>query len=134
MRFTAIIMLSIAVITACSPQRKFDRLIRRYPQLLSQQIDTIKDTIIIRQQRLDTLLLLNKQHDTIVIDSSRIRVELIKIRDTLRLKAICKGDTIYKTKVVQKYKYVSSCNTNEKWLYILIGFVVALLIVVFASR
>ena len=92
------------MLIACSPQKRLNRLINKYPYLTETSIDTIFviDTIII--DNYDTTVLSNiiKHDSTIVINNEKVYLKYFY--DTLRQEIIheveCFGDTIIKEKII----------------------------------
>lgn len=92
------------MLIACSPQKKLNRLINKYPYLVETKIDTIYsiDTVIILDY--DTTVVNNiikQRTDTVIYNE---KVFLKYFYDTLRQEIIheveCFGDTIIKEKII----------------------------------
>jgi hypothetical protein len=92
------------LLIACSPQKKLNRLINKYPYLVETKIDTIYsiDTVIILDY--DTTVVNNiikQRTDTVIYNE---KVFLKYFYDTLRQEIIheveCFGDTIIKEKII----------------------------------
>lgn len=88
-------VLVIAVLPSCTPQKRLDRLLRNHPELLNR-VDTVHftDTFIVQKISLDTVF--STDFDTVKIVRDCVRVRLIRHRDTLRLTVDKPADTIYK--------------------------------------
>lgn len=92
------------MLIACSPQKRLNRLINKYPHLTETSIDTIFviDTVII--DNYDTTILSNiiKHDSTIVINNEKVYLKYFY--DTLRQEIYheieCFGDTIIKEKII----------------------------------
>ena len=111
-------VLTVVLLFSCSPQKRLNRLVKKYPHLTEVSIDTIRvvDTFIVQQY--DTTLINNfiKQYDTITE----------KIIHSVKLP----NDTIIKEKIipieVEKivYKEISWWEKYQSLIYIfLISFV-----------
>ena len=92
------------LLVACSPQKRLNRLIDKYPHLTETSIDTIivVDTVII--DNYDTTILSNViRHDSRIVLNNE-KVYLKYFYDTLRQEIYheveCFGDTIIKEKIV----------------------------------
>lgn len=92
---------------SCSPQKRLARLTRHYPELVNTDTLYIKDTVISKSIKTDTLLLWSRIADTIVLQKDRLRIQIIKQYDTLRISAQVEADTIIlERKIpVEKIKY-----------------------------
>ena len=94
----------ILLLIACSPQKRLNRLISKYPHLTETKIDTIYsiDTVIILDY--DTTVVNNiikQRTDTVIYNE---KVFLKYFYDTLRQEIIheveCFGDTVIKEKII----------------------------------
>lgn len=92
------------MLIACSPQKRLNRLINKYPYLTETSIDTIFviDTIII--DNYDTTVLSNiiKHDSTIVINNEKVYLKYFydTVKETLIHQIECFGDTIIKEKII----------------------------------
>ena len=127
-------VLAVILLVACSPQKRMNRLINKFPNLV--QLDTIKivDTVIVPTIEHDTTTIFKvSTHDT-VINSEKVFLKYFY--DTLTREIhheyICLGDTIIQEKVVQVekvvYKELSWWEQYQTLVYILLGLFVALII------
>lgn len=94
----------VLLLIACSPQKRLNRLISKYPHLTETKIDTIYsiDTVIILDY--DTTVVNNiikQRTDTVIYNE---KVFLKYFYDTLRQEIIheveCFGDTVIKEKII----------------------------------
>ena len=91
----------IALLFACSPQKRLNRLVKKHPELVKTDTitvkDTIRDTINVTTElvKLDTIFSLNEIHDTITItkDNLTIRYYHDTIHDSIYISGQC--DTIF---------------------------------------
>jgi len=94
----------VLLLIACSPQKRLNRLINKYPHLTETSIDTIFviDTIII--DNYDTTILSNiiKHDSTIVINNEKVYLKYFydTVKETLIHQIECFGDTIIKEKII----------------------------------
>ena len=121
-------VLAVILLVSCTPQKRMNRLIKKFPHLTETKIDTIRfiDTFVIQQY--DTTLINNviKQDCVIVINNERVKIsykyDTIKeqIIHTIKLP----NDTIYKEKIipieVEKvvYKEISWWEKYQSLIYI----------------
>jgi hypothetical protein len=101
-------VLAVILLVACSPQKRMNRLIKKFPNLV--QLDTIKivDTVIVPTIEHDTTTIFKvSTHDT-VINSEKVFLKYFY--DTLTREIhheyICFGDTIIQEKIVQVEKVI----------------------------
>ena len=97
-------VLAVILLVACSPQKRMNRLINKFPHLTETKIDTIRliDTFVVQQY--DTTLINNviKQDCVIVINNERVKISYKY--DTIKEQIIhsikLPNDTIYKEKII----------------------------------
>jgi hypothetical protein len=97
-------VLAVILLVSCTPQKRMNRLIKKFPHLTETKIDTIRliDTFVVQQY--DTTLINNviKQDCVIVINNNRI--SLAYQYDTITNEIIhtikLPNDTIYKEKII----------------------------------
>lgn len=99
---------AVILLVACSPQKRMNRLINKFPNLV--QLDTIKivDTVIVPTIEHDTTTIFKvSTHDT-VINSQKVFLKYFY--DTLTREIhheyICFGDTIIQEKIVPIEKVI----------------------------
>lgn len=124
----------VLLLIACSPQKRLNRLINKYPHLTETSIDTIIviDTVII--DNYDTTVLSNiiKHDSTIVINNEKVYLKYFydTLKETIIHEFECFGDTIVKEKIipyeVEKVVY-KELNWWQQYKHIIIIF--ALLII-----
>ena len=101
-------ILIICFLISCSPQKRLNRLVRKYPQLT--QLDTIRiiDTIVIDNFNYDTIETVNYHDTTIIVNNER--VEARYFYDTLRQEIYheitCKSDTIIQDRFIPIEKVI----------------------------
>ena len=101
-------ILIICFLISCTPQKRLNRLVRKYPQLT--QLDTIRiiDTIVIDNFNYDTIETVNYHDTTIIVNNER--VEARYFYDTLRQEIYheitCKSDTIIQDRFIPIEKVI----------------------------
>lgn len=99
----------LLVLIACTPQRRFDRLVKKYPYLLTSDTlvirDTIRDTIriTIPEVEVDTIVTVKELYDTITIEKDRIKVQVWRVKDKVYINGKC--DTVYIEKPIERIVY-----------------------------
>ncbi len=97
------------ILVACSPQRRFNRLIKKHPYLLTSDTlivkDTIRDTIRITvpEVEVDTIVSVKELYDTIILEKDRIKVKVWRVKDKVYINGRC--DTIYIEKPIERVVY-----------------------------
>lgn len=94
----------VILIVSCSPQRRFTRLITKYPYLLTTDTITVRDTIsiYIPKVEVDTVVTLKELTDTITITKDRVTVKTWYVPKEKKVYVQGKCDPIYITKVVER--------------------------------
>lgn len=121
-------VLAVILLVSCSPQKRMNRLIKKFPHLTETKIDTIRliDTFVIQQY--DTTLINNviKQDCVIVINNERVKIsyKYDTIKEQIIHSVKLPNDTIYKEKIipieVEKvvYKEISWWEKYQSLIYI----------------
>ena len=97
------------ILIACTPQRRFDRLVKKYPYLLTSDTlvvrDTIRDTIriTIPEVEVDTVVTIKELYDTVTIEKDRIKVQVYRVKDKVYIRGKC--DTVYIEKPIERIVY-----------------------------
>ena len=97
------------MLIACTPQRRFDRLVKKYPYLLTNDSivikDTIRDTIriTIPEVEVDTIVSIKDLYDTVIIEKDRIKVQVYRVKDKVYIRGKC--DTVYIEKPIERIVY-----------------------------
>ena len=137
-----LLILSLIIIS-CSPQRRFDRLIKKNPWLLTKDTllikDTIRDTIRINipEVRVDTVVEYIDLFDTIYIEKEQLKVKVWMDRyNKVYIQGKC--DTVYIIKPYEKIverkipiRYYEKTPWYKTLLNNVIGIFLSLLLVYF---
>tara|TARA_R110002020_G_scaffold371_9_gene1952 strand:+ start:1265 stop:1693 length:429 start_codon:yes stop_codon:yes gene_type:complete len=95
-------ILIICFLISCSPQKRLNRLVRKYPQLT--QLDTIRiiDTIVIDNFNYDTIETVNYHDTTIIVNNERIEARYFydTLRQEIYHEITCKSDTIIQDRFI----------------------------------
>tara|TARA_R100001443_G_C3323394_1_gene170626 strand:+ start:280 stop:729 length:450 start_codon:yes stop_codon:yes gene_type:complete len=131
-------VLTVVLLVACSPQKRMNRLIKKFPHLTETRIDTIRfvDTFVIEQY--DTTLVNNfiKQDCVIIINNERVKIsyKYDTIKEQIVHSIKLPNDTIYKEKIipieVEKvvYKEINWWEKYQSLIYIGLALFVLLVI------
>ena len=138
----SLLILSLIIIS-CSPQRRFDRLIKKNPWLLTKDTlfikDTIRDTIRINipEVRVDTVVEYIDLFDTIYLEKEQLKVKVWMDRyNKVYIQGKC--DTVYIIKPYEKIverkipiRYYEKTPWYKTLLNNVIGIFLSLLLVYF---
>ncbi len=91
------LLILVGTLVSCTPQQRLERLVNRHPELRTPDTIGFTDTVITPLARLDTALPLVDLSAPVTLRHDRLELSMIRIRDTIRLKAECKADTIIRT-------------------------------------
>lgn len=105
----------LVVLVSCSAEKRLQRLIKKHPELVKKDTVYVRDTVITESIKTDTFFVFKpyKTTDTFYIEKEKLKVQIIRQRDTIRANAEVKSDTIYVEKkvpidnVIVKYDYVN---------------------------
>lgn len=107
----------VLIITACSPAKRFTRLITKYPYLLTQDTVLVKDTITlyVPEVKVDTVVSLKELVDTVTITKDRVTVKTWYVPKEKKVYVQGKCDPIYITKIVERKIPVKYYEKTPKW-------------------
>jgi hypothetical protein len=97
-------LLIILLFASCSPTKRFNRLIEKYPYLITTDTITIHDTITlyVPEVHTDTVVTLKQLTDTITLTKDRVTVKAWYIPKEKKVYIQGKCDPIYITKIVDR--------------------------------
>ena len=80
-------------LTSCSAQWHLKKAVQKDPTILEKDTLVVTDTVVTQPVAItDTVTL--RQHDTITLVKEKLRVQLVKVNDTITINATCDSDTI----------------------------------------
>ena len=98
---------------SCSPQKKLERLVERYPALLHKDTITdvfiLRDTLFSKTHMFDTVIV-TKMTDTAFFQKGSLKTSLVRNHDTIFIKSIYTGDTIFYEKTIERNVPVEKIN------------------------
>lgn len=97
-------LLIILLLASCSPTKRFNRLIEKYPYLITSDTITIHDTITlyVPEVHTDTVVTLKELTDTITLTNERVTVKAWYVPKEKKVYIQGKCDPIYITKIVDR--------------------------------
>ena len=92
----------LLLLTACSPTKRFNRLIDKYPYLITTDSITVHDTIrvVVPEVKVDTVVKVNDLLDTIFIEKDQLTVKVWMKGDDVFIEGKC--DTVYIDKIIER--------------------------------
>ena len=133
MKQLTVILLTLTMI-ACSPTKRFTRLIEKYPYLITTDTVVIKDTITlyVPEVHTDTVVTLKQLIDTVTLTKDRVTVKTWYVPKEKKVYIQGKCDPIYITKIVERkvpVKYYEKYPWWKKLLNNILGFFIIFAIV-----
>jgi len=120
-----IIIILLLFLFSCSPQKRLERLLKKHQELLTIDTITFRDTIYTQSITIDTAFITSAV-DTILIIKDNLSTQVIRHNDSIFVYSNYAGDTIYIEKQIPIKTIIN--DSENKYTYILIGSVLALLI------
>ncbi len=114
----------LLLLTSCSAQWHLRKAVRKDPMILQKDTLVVVDTVVSPPVAItDTVTL--RQHDTIRLVKDRLKVQLVKVNDTITIDAICDSDTIISIVEVpyEKITYIERerpIQVVQRWLLYMI--------------
>ena len=132
-QFKFIQFLVLVFLLSCSPIRRHDRLVRKYPFVHTTDSVKMIDTILITTEKViaDTVVHERMLFDTIKITKDNLTVSVLRVKDSIYIKGEC--DTIFINKIIERtipVKYYETKTTNW-WLIIVVALSSMLLLLFF---
>jgi len=89
-------LILLSSLMSCSAQWHLKRAVHLDPTILEKDTLIVNDTVVTPPVAItDTVTL--KQHDTIEVVKERLKVQVVKMNDTIIINAECASDTIVRT-------------------------------------
>lgn len=101
MKYLLILLIFLA---ACSPAKRFTRLITKHPELLTTDTLVVRDTITIYvpEVHTDTVVTIQQLTDTITLTKERVTVKAWYVPKEKKVYIQGKCDPVYVTKIVER--------------------------------
>ena len=127
------------LLTACSPTKRFNRLIEKHPYLITSDTITIRDTITlyVPEVHTDTVVTLKELTDTITITNERVTVKAWYVPTEKKVYIQGKCDPVYITKIIERkipVKYYEKYPFWKKLLNNILAFFIIFVILYTAYR
>ena len=86
-------LMLVLSLTSCSAQWHLKKAVQKDPTILEKDTLVVTDTVVTQPVAItDTVTL--RQHDTITLVKDRLKIEIVKVNDTITINATCDSDTI----------------------------------------
>jgi len=131
--YIQVILLTL-ILVGCSPQKRLNRLITRYPQLSQMDTLIVRDTVVIETYNHDTITLLEFHDTTTVINNEKVILKYFydTLREVIHHEVECLGDTVYTEKLVTVEKAVfrelSWWDKYKEFIYIALVLLLVLIV------
>ena len=105
--YIQIILISLLII-GCSPQKRLNRLITKFPQLTETDTIIVRDTVVVENYNYDTTTIIRLHDTTVVVNNERVVLKYFydTLRETIYHDIDCIGDTVYTEKLITVEKAV----------------------------
>ena len=134
-QFKFIQFLVLVFLFSCSPIRRHDRLVRKYPFVHTTDSIKMIDTIRVTTDRVvsDTIVHESLLFDTVIVTKDNLTVKVVKIRDSVYINGEC--DPIIINKVIERKIPVKYYETKKfNWWIIAVVALSSMLIVLLLKK
>ena len=121
-------LILLSSLMSCSAQWHLKKAVQKDPLILEKDTLVVTDTVVSPPVAItDTVTL--KQHDTITVVKDRLKVQLVRVNDTITIDAECASDTIVTTIKVpyEKVVYVEQPSFGDKVKSLLLYLIIIIL-------
>lgn len=127
----------LLLITSCSPIKRHQRLVEKYPFVHTQDTVIFHDTLTLEVPKVthDTVVFWQDLHDTIVLEKERLRVRIHKIHDSVYIEGEC--DSIYVERIVERKVPIRYYEVNSSfpwWYWLLIASAILIILYLIKNR
>jgi len=135
-RFLYILALFLTI-TSCSPVKRYNRLIKLHPELITSDTVTLVDTfrVIVPEVKVDTVVSVESLLDTVYLEQERLKVKVWMKGDQVFIQGKC--DTVYVDKIIERkvpvkyYQKETTFSDVMKYIYKSIWILFAVLLIVY---
>ena len=132
--FIQIILVSLLLI-CCTPQKRLNRLVKKYPHLTELDTIIVRDTVVVESYNYDTTTIIRLHDTTTVINNEKVILKYFydTLREVIHHDVECIGDTVYTEKLITVEKAVirelSWWQKYKEFLYI--GLILLAILLIF---
>ena len=135
-RFLYILALFLTI-TSCSPVKRYNRLIKLHPELITSDTVTLVDTfrVIVPEVKVDTVVSVESLLDTVYLEQERLKVKVWMKGDQVFIQGKC--DTVYVNKIIERkvpvkyYQKETTFSDVTKYIYKSLWILFAVLLIVY---
>jgi hypothetical protein len=135
-RFLYILALFLTI-TSCSPVKRYNRLIRLHPELITSDTVTLVDTfrVVVPEVKVDTVVSVESLLDTVYLEQERLKVKVWMKGDQVFIQGKC--DTVYVNKIIERkvpvkyYQKETTFSDVMKYIYKSLWILFVLLLIVY---
>lgn len=132
------LLIVLILLASCAPQKRFNRLVTKYPHLLTTDTVTITDTIrvYVPEVSIDTIIEEHQLFDTVYLEKEQLKVKVWMTKDR-KVYIQGKCDTVYIDKIITRkipVKYYEKTPLYKKLIDIILVILVTLSIAYFIFR
>lgn len=104
------LLIILVIFCGCNPAQHLARFVKRHPELLKKDTIRVIDTIVVKGVTKDSTFYY-RTSDTVIIQKDKLEIKYFFNNNdsTVFIQGKCKGDTIYKDKII----YVNSIEVEK---------------------
>lgn len=106
------------ILFSCSPLKRHNRIVKNHPYVHTEVVDTIRDTTYIPSVKHDTIV--HKDFDTVRLEKERLKVQVVRVRDSVYIEGECKDTTIIKSIPYAVYRSTKQPFNIKPFLYLVL--------------
>lgn len=135
------LFLAIIVLCSCSPIKRHQRLVAKFPHVHTQDTIILRDTIRINVPKIevDSIFLTKNLIDTVTIIKDRLKIKMYTVHDSIYVTGSC--DTVTIEKIIERkipvVYYEKSPDWFEKeknWFWLFLAIVVGSILIIKITR
>jgi hypothetical protein len=114
MRYISLFLILISLNSCLTPEKKLQKLLRKYPELVRKDTIVLRDTITFAPYHLDTVIQ-NVIGDTVIIQDSLTKIVYYNDGKTVYLKGECKERDVILEREVPIDRIINVVREEKPW-------------------